>query len=79
MLAELKNVIKTSRATRCLLFTHHDCGAYGGFSRWNEDREKELTFHRGEHERILANLRQEFPSLKTEIFFIDLSGVMKIV
>ncbi len=79
MLAELKNVINTSRATRCLLFTHHDCGAYGGFSRWNEDREKELAFHRGEHERILANLRQEFPSLKTEIFFIDLSGVMKIV
>lgn len=77
MMAELGKTLRASQANRCLLFTHHDCGVYGGFTRFDEDHDAELTFHRAEHERIIANLRAHFPKLKVETFFIDTTGVIK--
>ena len=48
---ELANLIPLHKTNRCLLFTHHDCGAYGGFQRFRRDALKEFEFHQAEHQK----------------------------
>ena len=77
MMRELERSIHLHKTNRCLLFTHHDCGAYGGFGRFHNDVEEEFTFHRKEHHKIRHNIIARFPNLKVETFFIDTNGVIK--
>lgn len=76
MMRELDKSIRLHNTKRCLLFTHHDCGAYGGFSRFM-DAEEELIFHQTEHKKIRANIVARFPHLRVETFFVDTNGVIK--
>ncbi len=77
MMRELEKSINLHKTKRCLLFTHHDCGAYGGFTRFNKDAEAEFKFHQEEHQKIQKNIRARFPNLTVETFFIDTNGVIK--
>ena len=77
MMRELEKSISLHKTTRCLLFTHHDCGAYGGFKRFNENAEEEFKFHQEEHRNIRNNILTRFPDLTVETFFIDTNGVIK--
>lgn len=77
MMRELENSIGLHKTKRCLLFTHHDCGAYGGFKRFNNNAEEEFKFHQEEHRKIRKNILTRFPNLKIETFFIDSNGVVK--
>ncbi len=76
MMRELEKSIQLHKTKRCLLFTHHDCGAYGGFKRFQHDAQKELEFHRAEHRRIRENVFARFPHLRIETFFVDANGVI---
>ncbi len=77
MMRELERSIHRYKTSRCLLFTHHDCGAYGGFGRFQNDVEEEFTFHHKEHHEIRHNIIARFPNLKIETFFIDTNGVIR--
>jgi len=77
MMDELEKSIRSHKTERCMLFTHHDCGAYGWFKRFNNDVEEELKFYKEEHQAIQKNILARFPNLKVETFFIDLTGVIK--
>ena len=77
MMRELERSIDRYNTHRCLLFTHHDCGAYGGFARFHHDAGEEFTFHHIEHQAIRRNIMAKFPNLKVETYFVDDHGVMK--
>lgn len=76
MIQELDKSIRLHKTRRCLLFTHHDCGAYGGLTRF-KDAETEFTFHVEEHDKIRKNVLARFPNLDVETFFVDRNGVIK--
>ncbi len=77
MMRELERSVDRYKTNRCLLFTHHDCGAYGGFDRFHADTGKELAFHQSEHECIRHNIIARFPNLHVETYFVDDHGVIK--
>ena len=77
MMRELERSVDRYKTNRCLLFTHHDCGAYGGFDRFHTDTGKELAFHQSEHERIIRHILDRFPNLHVETYFVDDHGVIK--
>ncbi|MGH7253192.1 MAG: hypothetical protein ACREIE_05270 [Nitrospiraceae bacterium] len=77
MMRELGKSIRLHKTKRCLLFTHHDCGAYGGFERFNKNADEEFRFHQAEHQKIQQNILARFPDLKVETFFVDRTGVIR--
>lgn len=77
ILRELEKSIQMHHTTRVILFTHEDCGAYGGSSRFGENQEKEFFFHQSEHEKAKKIIKQHFPDLPVETYFMDFQGVIK--
>lgn len=77
MLRELEKSIRLHHATRVMLFTHYDCGAYGGRARFDYDEKKQFAFHAGEHKKARDIIRKRFPRMKTVTYFIDARGVIK--
>jgi len=78
MLRELEKSIRLHRTRCALLFSHHDCGAYGGLARFGGDRDVELSFHLSEHEKAISIVCKRFPGLRVETYFIDGEGIVKI-
>lgn len=76
MLRELEKSIKLHDTKKIMLFTHHDCGAYGGLAKFGGDEKKEFAFHLGEHCKARAVIKKYFPKLKVETYFIDTEGVI---
>lgn len=77
-LREIEKSIRLHHTKRVMLFTHSDCGAYGGLQRFGGDKEKEFAFHVVELKKAKAVVRKCFPKLKVEIYFIDSMGIVKI-
>lgn len=76
MLRELAASIQLHGTSRVMLFTHHDCGAYGGFARFHES-EEEFAFHQEEHRKAAQAIHARFPDLGVETYFIDSRGVAR--
>lgn len=77
MLRELEKSIKLHHTTQVFLFTHKDCGAYGGSVRFSNDDEREINFHKEEHAKAQKVVEERFPGLTVETYFIDFKGVVK--
>jgi len=78
MLRELEKSIQLHHTAKVMLFTHHDCGAYGGFAKFENDREKEFEFHKQEHGKARAIITSRFPEIALETYFIDENGIARI-
>ncbi|MBI5152902.1 MAG: hypothetical protein HZA36_00350 [Parcubacteria group bacterium] len=63
---------------RVVLFTHVDCAAYGGSLRFNNDEEQEFEFHSSELKRAAEVIRERFPDLAVETYFIDNKGIVRV-
>lgn len=79
MLRELEKSIKLHHTKKVMLFTHHDCGAYGGFVSFGSDAEKEFAFHQVEHRKAIAAIHERFADMLVESYFIDEQGIIKII
>ena len=79
MLRELEKSIKLHHTKKVMLFTHHDCGAYGGFEKFANNAEQELTFYEEEHQKAIMAIRERFPDIEIEAYFIDEQGILKIL
>lgn len=77
MLRELEKSIRLHHTKRVMLFTHYDCGAYGGLERFRGDEKKQFAYHEGEHKKAKAAVRTKFPRMKIETYFIDSRGIVK--
>ncbi|MBI4224716.1 MAG: hypothetical protein HY617_00120 [Candidatus Sungbacteria bacterium] len=78
MLRELEKSIKLHHTKKIMLFTHHDCGAYGGFGTFENNTEQEFAFHTEEHRKATAAIRGRFPDLPVESYFMDEQGIVGI-
>ncbi len=76
MLRELGTSIKLHGVKRVMLFTHHDCGAYGGFKQFKENADEEFAFHVDEHHKAREVIREQFPELIIDTYFIDERGII---
>ena len=74
-LREIAKSVKLHGTKKVMLFTHTDCGAYGGIARFKGDEEKEFAFHLSGHRKARAVIKKFFPRLKVETYFIDTEGV----
>lgn len=77
MLRELAASIRLHGTDRVMLFTHHDCGAYGGFARFHGSEDEEFAFHQEEHRKAAQAICALFPGLIIETYFIDSRGVTR--
>ena len=78
MFRELEISIRLHHVKRVMLFNHHDCGAYGGFKAFDNDSDKELAFHKVQLKKAAKVVKNRFPDLKVETYFIDDEGVIKV-
>jgi len=78
MLRELEKSIRLHRAKKVMLFTHHDCGAYGGYAKFNNDEQAEFDFHTNELNKAREIILTKFSELEVEMYFIDEKGVIKV-
>ncbi|MBI3442198.1 MAG: hypothetical protein HY007_00285 [Candidatus Sungbacteria bacterium] len=79
MLRELEKSVKLHHTKKVMLFTHHDCGAYGGFAKFESDPEKEFAFHQSEHRKAIGAIQERFADIQIETYFIDDQGIIKIL
>lgn len=75
---ELEKSIKLHHSKKVMLFTHHDCGAYGGLKKFAGDKKNELAFHTKELLAAKDSVQNGFPKLKIESYFIDEKGAVQI-
>lgn len=75
MLREIAKSAKLHGTKKIMLFTHTDCGAYGGIAKFNGDEKKEFAFHLSEHKKANSLIKRHFPKLKVAAYFIDTKGI----
>ena len=76
-LGQLAISIKLHHTRKVILFSHHDCGAYGGFAHFGNNRKREFEFHHSEHARAVIVIKNRFPDLEVETHFIDEKGIIR--
>ncbi|MBI2056155.1 MAG: hypothetical protein HYT37_02140 [Candidatus Sungbacteria bacterium] len=75
---EIAKSEKLHHTKRVILFSHHDCGACGGFAAFDNDYEKEFEFHKEElHRKARESILQKFPNMHIDCFFIGHNGAHK--
>lgn len=75
----IKKLIELHKAKRVILATHIDCGACGGNSAFNNDPEKERQTHEQWLKAAQYFLSRLFPSISSEIYFVDFEGIWQII
>jgi hypothetical protein len=78
MLRELEKSVALHNTHRVMLFTHYDCGAYGGLARFQGDEQEQFTFHRQELRTAADVVHKQFPGVTVETYFIDTEGVVAV-
>lgn len=78
MLREIGKSVRLHHPPKVMLFTHSDCGAYGGLKQFNGDEDEEFKFHSNELRKARKVVKIHFPDLKIETYFIDKRGVIRI-
>jgi hypothetical protein len=78
LLREIAQSRTLHQSKRVLVFTHTDCGAYGGAAQFQGDEEAEFIFHCAEHGKARAFLTTVFPDMLIEMYFLDTHGVYRI-
>ena len=74
---ELELSIRLHHVNKVMLFTHHDCGAYGSFIAFDNDHDKEFMFHSKEHKKAVKYILDRFPELTVETYFVDEHGIVR--
>jgi carbonic anhydrase-like protein len=64
--------------TRMFLMSHSDCATYGGLAAFKGDRELEKAHHQDELRRGAELLKETFPQLEVERFFVSFEGVFAV-
>ena len=71
--------IRLHATQRMLLMSHSDCATYGGLAAFDGDRERESRHHKEELQRGVELLRQIFPGLAVEPYFVNFEGVWELL
>jgi len=77
ILEQVRMSIRLHQTTRLLLMSHSDCATYGGLAAFRNDREAEAAHHTAELQRGVQLLKEEFPGLAVEPYFVTFEGVFQ--
>ena len=75
ILEQVRMSILLHRTERVLLMCHSDCATYGGLAAFQGDKEREAQHHRGELLRAAELVKENFPEVSAECFFVNFEGV----
>lgn len=75
ILEQIRMSVRLHQTARVLLMSHSDCATYGGLKAYEGDRQREKQHHRQELEHAAELVRENFPQLEVQCFFVDFEGV----
>src|SRR5215467_3384701 len=75
ILEQVRMSILLHKTTLAYIMCHSDCATYGGLAAFQGDREAEAKHHYEELARARELLKDRFPSLRVECFFVNFEGV----
>ncbi len=75
ILEQVRMSILLHKTERAYIMCHSDCATYGGLAAFQGDRDAESQHHCQELERAAGLLKDRFPDLKVECFFVNFEGV----
>jgi hypothetical protein len=79
LVSQVEKSIRLHGTDRVILLLHSDCGAYGGLHKiFDGDEAKEVAHHREELRRADSILRNAFPAVSVECYFVDFVGVWQL-
>lgn len=61
------------QAEKIVIVNHEDCGAYGGSSKFEGDKNAEEEFHSEELKKAREVINQKYPDKKVELYYARLS------
>ena len=75
ILEQVRMSIRLHSTERVLLICHSDCATYGGLAAFQGNLQLEAEHHRGELRRAAELVKENFPGLSVECFFVNFEGV----
>jgi carbonic anhydrase len=79
LIAQVAKSIKLHGTDRVILLLHSDCGAYGDLNKlFAGDEAAEVRHHRDELRRAYSKLKDAFPAVSIECYFVDFVGVWQL-
>ena len=75
ILEQVRMSILLHKTERIFLMCHSDCATYGGLAAFQGDRERESQHHRSELLRAAELVKENFPQLSAECYFVNFEGV----
>jgi hypothetical protein len=78
LIQQVRTSMELHNTRRVILMLHSDCGAYGGLPAFHNDAQAEMKHHEAELQRAAATLRQAFPNLTIQGYFVDFEGVWEV-
>ena len=75
ILEQVRMSILLHKTERIFLMCHSDCATYGGLAAFKGDVEQEAQHHRGELLRAAQLVKENFPELSAECYFVNFEGV----
>ncbi len=75
ILEQVRMSILLHKTEHAYIMCHSDCATYGGLAAFEGDQEAESIHHCQELERAKELLKDRFPDLQVECFFVNFEGV----
>ena len=79
ILEQVRLAIKLHQAKRMFLMSHSDCATYGGLAAFQGDVKIEAAHHKKELQRGVDLLKEIFPDLAVEPYFVNFEGVWELL
>jgi len=79
ILEQVRLAMRLHRASRMLLMSHSDCATYGGLAAFQGDPKVEAAHHKKELQRGVDLLKENFPTLAVEPYFVNFEGVWELL
>lgn len=79
ILEQVRLAIQLHRAQRVILMSHSDCATYGGLAAFQGDPKVEAAHHKQELQRGVDLLKDKFPQLTVEPYFVNFEGVWELL
>ncbi len=75
ILEQVRMSILLHKTQRAYIVCHSDCATYGGLAAFNGDQKAESQHHCEELQRAAGLLKDRFPELQVECFFVNFEGI----
>jgi carbonic anhydrase len=78
ILEQIRMSVRLHQTRRVLLMSHSDCATYGGLPAFGGDPKREREHHQQELKHAAQLVKQAFPQVEIQCFFIDFEGVHSV-